>query len=293
MKKIKIISIFLMLAFVTVRCLKDNYINFSTVKPIVEFLDTQAQEGGFLWTMPAVNQSAPDSIFVRINVTGQYPPTSDIAVTVSVDQTTLNSYNTVNNSSYTMLPANAYNMPSATVTVKANNRVAFLPVLMNSSVIGTYANYALPLKITDASGQIISGNFNTIIVNPYVPTPNAYDGNYARTGTLTIGNQSPISISETQPLYSVNSSTSQTFASHFNNQSLAFQVIFNSDSSMSFIPTIGAKRAINNTPATSPNSYLTSSIVTIHGGKAKLTMNYFFVDSKNQWNTYKEVWQQQ
>jgi len=297
MKKIHAIISLLGLLILTIfatSCLKDNYIDFSKVKPIVEFLDAQAQTGGYALSMPAFNQAAPDSVFVRVNVTGQYPLTTDLSVTISVDQATLDAYNTANASSpLTLLPTAMYSMPSTKVTVKANQRVGLFPILMNSAAIGAAQNYGLPLKITDASGQIISGNFGTIIISPYVPTPNAFEGNYLRTGTLTIGNGSPIQINETRYLNSVNSGTSQTFVSHFNNQSLSFQVMYNGDSSMSFVPAIGTKAAVNNLPNSNPNSTVTSSIVTIKGGKAIMTMNYFFFDSQNRQNTFKEIWKQQ
>ncbi|TWR28623.1 DUF1735 domain-containing protein [Mucilaginibacter achroorhodeus] len=160
-------------------CLKDSgYIDFSKNEPLVEF-PLEANSGQFQSAAFDIS-STPSTLQVAVNVASPAPLTSALDVTVSVDQATLDAYNSANSTNYLVLPSADYALP-AKVTVPANQRLGILNITIYTDKIDPSGSFALPLKITDASGKKIS-NYNTLIYS--VGVKNKYDGVYTVTGTM-------------------------------------------------------------------------------------------------------------
>jgi hypothetical protein len=176
---LKIGSMILVVSILT-SCLDDNFVDFSKVANVVELFDAVGA-GTDVVQAPVSASATPVPLDVRINVTGQYPLNKDLNVTLAFDQATFDKYLAANPTSRALvLPSNAYTMGSK-VLVKANERVGKFQVMINTSLVDLTKNLILPLKITDAEGQIISGNFGAILL--HVTVKNQFDGAYKSTGT--------------------------------------------------------------------------------------------------------------
>jgi hypothetical protein len=180
----KRILIIISTAIVTVLtgCLKD--------KPNVDFASTQgtyiaeistantsptpnAAASGLAF-MSAANLSLPasdtvaDTVWFTVNIASDYPPTKDIPITLTVDQTALNNYiSNPNNVQYQLFPDSTFTIPTLTGTVKAGNmnRLDTFYVLFYPWKVDPASSYMLPLTITQAPGCTISGNLGTIYLH--------------------------------------------------------------------------------------------------------------------------------
>lgn len=65
---------------------------------------------------------------------------------------------------------------SETVTIKSGEQTGYLQIPVKIDQIDFNHDYAIGLKITDASGEIISKNFSNMVIN--VVPKNKYDGRY-------------------------------------------------------------------------------------------------------------------
>jgi hypothetical protein len=178
MKRILII-ISTAIATVLTGCLKD--------KPNVDFTSTQgtyiaeittssnnptqnASSAGLAFfsganlSLPS-SQVTPDTIWFTVNIASDYPPTKDIPITLTVDQTALTTYNSnPNNVQYQLFPDSTVTVPTLTGTVKSGNmnRLDTFYVIFYPWKVDPASSYMLPLTITQAPGCTISGNLATI-----------------------------------------------------------------------------------------------------------------------------------
>ncbi|MDN3582368.1 DUF1735 domain-containing protein [Mucilaginibacter flavus] len=102
-----------------------------------------------------------------INITGQYAPSSDVTVTLAVDNSLIDAYNAANpavlpNIPYTPIPAAAFSLSATTVTIKAGTRTAIVTAKFDKNKMDPAASYMVPVKIASASGNSValSANFN-------------------------------------------------------------------------------------------------------------------------------------
>ena len=156
-------------------CLKDEnpQVDLSQVPALVDF---NAVKG-----TAALNiSSTPTDYNVPVNYRSTDPASKDVVVTMSVDQVTLDKYNTANGTALELLPAAIYTL-NPKVTIPAGKRVVNLPIKISTSLIDPSKAYAIPLKMVSADGAIVSGNFGTLVLS--VAVKNMYDGKYAVTGT--------------------------------------------------------------------------------------------------------------
>ena len=166
------------LAVVNGSCVKTapNYTDFSDISPIAELFT-----GG-----PTVNlayittQSTPTDYTIEVNLASPNPASKPLAVTLAIDTADFNEMNDSLGDIYTLLPSNVYTVPSWTVTIATGQHLASLHVEVNSSLLSNTSVYVLPLKIINASGTTISGNFG----NGYWQfiAANAYTGLYQSVG---------------------------------------------------------------------------------------------------------------
>ena len=186
-------------------CLKDSrYTDFSKVGTLVEF--PLAANAGQFQSQSFDIKPDPLTFQVAVNVASPVELTKALPVTVSVDQATLDAYNTANGETYTLLPAADFSIP-ASVTVPANQRIGLLTITIKSNLIDPAGHFAIPLKITDASGEKIS-NYNTIIYA--VSVKNQYDGIYKATGTFVRVGLDQRTINQSKSVSTINANTVQS-----------------------------------------------------------------------------------
>jgi len=168
MKKISIIASALSICFAG--CLKDTPpTDFGTLKPIVElfYYDAgQTAHGGLENFSKDAILTAGASGMITVNFNANLasvdPLTQDLTVTLGVDDAKRTAYNSANTNQYVALPSTAYTFTTKTATIKAGSRLANFSISFDPSKIDPSQNLMLPISITDAQGQAISGNFGTI-----------------------------------------------------------------------------------------------------------------------------------
>lgn len=159
-------------------CVKTNpnYTNFSDVHPIAEFY----LGGPAINTAYIASQSTPTDYTIDVNLASPNPASQPITVTLAIDTADFNRMNDSVGDIYTLLPDSVYTVPSWKVTIAKGQHLASLHIEVQSSMLNNTNLFILPLKITDASGITISGNFG----NGYwlVAEGNAWVGLYHSTG---------------------------------------------------------------------------------------------------------------
>lgn len=216
-------------------CLKDDahFTDFSKVGTIIELLDANPTLD--LTTAALTYSKTPADLNTRVNVAAPYPLTSALNVTLSIDKAAFAKWKKDNADTTTeLLPDSTYTVPSTSVTIPANQRVASFVVKINPSKINLDHSYVLPVSISDASGQIISSTFKTILYS--ISVKNIYDGTYTATGTL-IRQGNPIqNITQDVVLSTVNGNTSYTQAPFFNQVGVALLIQVNADNTVTILP---------------------------------------------------------
>jgi hypothetical protein len=146
-----------------------DYTNFSDIHPIIElFTGGPSVNLGYVAT-----QSAATDYVIEVNLASPDSASKPIPVTLAVDTADFNEMNDSVGDIYTLLPASFYTVGNWTVTIAKGQHLASLHVEVNSSLLDSNHQYILPLRITNASGYTISGNFGNgywqmIAANPYV-----------------------------------------------------------------------------------------------------------------------------
>lgn len=158
-------------AVISGSCVKTapNYTNFSDISPIAELFT-----GG-----PTINfayiatQSTPTDYTIEVNLASPDPAAKAIAVMLAIDTAAFNEMNDSLGDIYSLVPTNVYTVPNWTVTIAAGQNLVSFHIEVNSSLLNSSNMYILPLKIVNASGTTISGNFGygfwqIMSSNPYV-----------------------------------------------------------------------------------------------------------------------------
>ena len=155
--------------------------DFSKTTPIVELAvaSLAGNGGGNSMTASFAIQTTPSDFYIIVNYAASDANANDVKVTLAVDTAVMGKYNRANATAYEVLPIADYNL-STTVTIPKGQRKVEYHMTFNTTLINPSAKYDLPLKIIDASGNTISGNFGTL--NLLVGVKNAYDADYTTTG---------------------------------------------------------------------------------------------------------------
>ncbi len=127
---------------------------------------------------------------------------TDVTATVSVDPGLLTG------TGYELLPADTYTIPNTQLTIKAGQRDVPFVVNMTTSKIDLKKSYALPLKITTATGAIIASNLNTGVYA--IKVNNIYAGSYQSTGLFNHPTAGPRDIKRPKTLSTIDANTSET-----------------------------------------------------------------------------------
>jgi hypothetical protein len=173
MKKIVIYLLMSSAIFIT-GCLKDTpNVDFSKSGVIAELSHASITPNGApssgldyfnAATLPVFSSSAPDTVTFDVNIASAYPPTSDISVTVKIDDALRTAYNAANSDAppFDAQPDSTFSLPATTGVVKAGTNIAQFTLIYYPAKIDGTKSYMLPITLTDASGLTISGNLATI-----------------------------------------------------------------------------------------------------------------------------------
>ncbi len=189
-------------------CLKDSpqSTNFNTVKPVIEQLPAPN-----LLFAGATSGANTYCYYKEIRVDSTYTWTdslpidvggplisADVVVTLGIDTANFNAFNGNNGGGFTILPSADYSYVNGnTVTIKGGTGTAACYIKFNTKAIDWTKTYILPIAITNASGQTISGDYGTIMY--YIVPGNQYMGLYLSQGYRTFMKNS-YSINDLKPM---------------------------------------------------------------------------------------------
>ncbi len=155
-------------------CLKDKpNVDFSNVGAFAEFVES----GKPYFGSDAITASG-DTITktFTVNITGQYAPSKDVAITLDIDASLVAAYNAYDKTNlYEVLPLNAYVFTGKTATIKAGTRLATFNVTFYKNKLDPSKSYMLPIILKTASGVPIAANYN---VHYYHFIGNDFAGDY-------------------------------------------------------------------------------------------------------------------
>jgi hypothetical protein len=185
--KIFMIISFLAAILLVSACLKDNVGEDWTAslkgKMYAQFPNNGAQSF-------TIAPSATDQVFkFLVNIATDALPTSDITLTLAVDQAAMADYtasvqaaDTSIHWSYELYPA--FTILDPTVTIKAGTRNAYIHVKVSrADTIRLTAKYMVPITISTATGGvIIAENMKTVLYS--LPIANKWEGTYKMKGTI-------------------------------------------------------------------------------------------------------------
>ncbi|TDW95722.1 DUF1735 domain-containing protein [Dinghuibacter silviterrae] len=177
-------------------CLKDtsSTVNFGTVKPVIE----QLNSANYL-NQTTAGQANLYSYFMQLRVDSTYLASDsvvvdvggpligkDVTVTLGVDTGAFDAFNNANGGGFALLPAGTYAWTNGnTATIKAGKGTAACYLTFHTDQIDFTQPYILPVSITDAQGQTISGNYGKTM---YAIIPgNQYMGLYQSVGNRVMG----------------------------------------------------------------------------------------------------------
>ncbi len=223
-------------------CLNDDehYVDFKNVGAIAEI--PSAAFYGVADNRGLPIQTTPIAYSFDVNIASPTPPTQDVTVTLAVDKAALDAYNAANNTTYQLLPTTLYQLPSLTTTVKAGTRLAPVALTFYSSsdkvsdpTAYNDANYALPLKITSASNNVVvSSNFGTKII--FLKIKNNYDGTYRSVGTFTHPTAGQRKIDRDKTLGTIDATTVETEYADLGGSGWLMWLRVNPDNTVTIIP---------------------------------------------------------
>ena len=145
--------------------LKDKpAVDFSTVGTIIEILPVN---GGGLenFGTAELKFSATENTYsaaIVLNIASPKPLNKTLTISMEVDDALRIAYNSANQDQFDAFPNTAFSFPVKSGTIAAGQRLDTLRVYFYPSKIDTTKNYMLPVRIKDAQGETISGNFGSI-----------------------------------------------------------------------------------------------------------------------------------
>lgn len=128
-----------------------------------------------------------DEIEVIVQYSGAFDAPEDINVTVSLSPEDIAAYNDDQglggSDVYEMIESSMFELPgggnSVTVTIPKGGKRASFMVKVKPDQFGFTKKYTLPLKITEASSGVVSGNFSHMLYS--VIAKNQWDGRWTNT----------------------------------------------------------------------------------------------------------------
>lgn len=164
---------------------KNEQPDFSGTTPVVELpVNSPMGDGSVNSLSTSISQSdTPSKYIFYVNYAASSTKSTDINVTLSVNPALIANYNAAHSvdDSTALMPTAAFSMPT-TITIPAGQRRVQVPVSIVSTLLDPNFTYGIPVTITDASGEVISKNFSSLVVR--VAVKNRYDGKYSYKGYI-------------------------------------------------------------------------------------------------------------
>jgi hypothetical protein len=167
---------------------KNDQPDFSATTPVVELPVNSPTGDGSVNSLSTslILADTPSHYLFYVNYAASKTKSTDIKVTLSIDPSLITNYNNAHPDEDStklikMIPADAFTMP-LTVTIPAGQRRAQVPIELLSSKLDPSFTFGLPVTITDASGEVLSKNFSSLVVK--VGVRNKYDGRYSYKGYI-------------------------------------------------------------------------------------------------------------
>ena len=184
MKFIKIVLSIFPVSCLLMSCLKDKNVDERITGIVIDeeskIVEIMAPVSGLVVTSldPATSETTFTAITTRL--AAKEPAQKDIQVTLQLVPEAVSGYNTAHGTSYDLLPANLYTIPSLTVTIPKGSRTADLKLKTVPNNLAGHS-YAIGFKIASASDPsvIISGNHKKAVAA--VGAKSRYDGVYSLT----------------------------------------------------------------------------------------------------------------
>lgn len=203
----KIFKIGLPVAFASlllVGCLKDTPISDysdEAIKPIVLVPNGNHPRTQSATPLALDFSATPYEVRVYARVSWDKPLGKSVDVTFKEDDAAIAAYNTKFGTDWKKMNSTAYSIPSLKVTIPAGQQEAYIPVMVFPDKVNLSQDNILAFTITDASGETVSSNYQTILVPILIK--NVYEGNYTVTGYF-FHPSAPRAISATKYFATVN-----------------------------------------------------------------------------------------
>jgi len=168
-------------------CLKNKNLqpDFSETTPVIELpVASPTGDGSVNSLSTSLTQSdTPSTYSFYVNYAASSTKATDIKVSLAVSPAAIDNYNAAHadDDPIVIMPAAAYTMPT-TVTIPAGQRRVEVPISVVSKMLDPNFTFGIPVTITDASGEVISKNFASLVVK--VAVKNQYDGKYSYKGYI-------------------------------------------------------------------------------------------------------------
>jgi hypothetical protein len=161
-------------------CVKDsNYVDFAAVGTTIDI-----PLGGVSNFSKGSLTESTDEIVKQfaVNVSSPKPLSTDLTVTIAVDEAARTAYNTAQTAvAFEAFPAGSYTIDKTSAVVPAGTRTDIVTVKFDKTKLDPAKSYLLAISITDAQGQTINANYHTkyysIIGNDFA---GLYDWHYER-----------------------------------------------------------------------------------------------------------------
>jgi hypothetical protein len=142
-------------------CLKSTpYMDVSNTQPIIEFGISPANGYNEPMVFDTSSLQTDADTAVGLLIASPQVLTKAYTFQVAIDTSQINAYNATfgDPNVYTLMPKNLYVMPdTVSVTIPAGYRIGRIPITLKLSQLPVLTPYALPLKIIDGGGLLISG----------------------------------------------------------------------------------------------------------------------------------------
>lgn len=196
MKNMKIKTLLFATALVSLTsCLKSGVMNTDPAanNAVIEIANTgdnvtSSGVAGFYSDLGSVAAGSSKNFNINVRYAGPGGAPSDITVTLGVDQATLTTYNAANGTTKVVPPATVYSFPTTVTIPKGQTETTVDCKITVSPDFDFNKAYGIPVKITQVSSGLVSGNYGAVVYSFGVR--NIYDGHYTVTGTM-IDNANP------------------------------------------------------------------------------------------------------
>ena len=164
-------------------CLKDtpttDYSD-SAIKPVVLVPNGNYPRNQTITPIALEFTSTPYEVRVYARVSWSKPLGKSLDVTFKEDPAAITAYNATFGSNWVPMNSSAYSIPTLKVTIPAGEQEAYIPVKVFPDKVDLTKFNMLAFTMTDASGEVISSNYKTILVPLLIK--NEYEANYGVTG---------------------------------------------------------------------------------------------------------------